>query len=227
MDHDEVMRTRMTERYLLNELEGETRDRFEEHYFHCPECALDLRAGSEFVVHTKVVLSERPEAEAEKTSARTPVSHGWFAWLRPAFAVPAFAALLAVIGFQNLVQFPRLNAVLRQPRVMPWATVTVGTWGPGSSGPAIPVEPGKGFLLFVRIPPDGSYSRYSADIYNPAGKLDSSFTIPASGSNDRWPLLVPDGNREAGDYRVAVRGVTSSGETKDLGSASFTLQTQK
>src|ERR1035441_1684537 len=41
MDHDAVVRQNMTERYLLNELDPEARDEFEEHYFDCPDCAAD------------------------------------------------------------------------------------------------------------------------------------------------------------------------------------------
>ena len=63
MDHEVVVRQKMTERYLLNELDSESRDEFEEHFFDCPECAFDVRAGSAFVEHTKNVLAEAREPE--------------------------------------------------------------------------------------------------------------------------------------------------------------------
>ena len=222
MGHDEVVRQRLAERYLLDELEGETRDEFEEHFFECSECALEMRVGSQFVVQSKAILAE-PEESGSKLTVLRPVRRDWFAWLRPAFAVPVMALLLAVVGYQNLVTYPELRSAV-QPKVTPWAAVTIGTWG--ASGPTINVQKGKGFMLFVRIPPDGAYARYVADLYNPAGKLDSSLTIPAEGSNDQWPIVVPGGNHEAGNYRISVRGILSSGENKDLGSAPFTLQIQ-
>ena len=46
MDHDEAVRTKVTERYLLNELDPELRDQFEEHLFDCQDCALDVRAAA-------------------------------------------------------------------------------------------------------------------------------------------------------------------------------------
>jgi len=49
MDHTAVVRDKMTERYLLNELDSDLRDQFEEHYFDCQECALDVSAGAQFV----------------------------------------------------------------------------------------------------------------------------------------------------------------------------------
>lgn len=236
MDHDEVVRQKLTERYLLHELNDEARGAFEEHYFECSECALDVRAGSEFVESSRIILAL--PSKTPSTARRAPdkpVGHGWFThdwfgqdffgWLRPGYAAAALALLIAVVGYQNLVTLPRLHGMLHQPQTLPWAAVAVGTWG--SSGPTVQAEPGKGFLLFVRIPPDGTYTRYIADLYNPAGGLDCSLTIPATSVQDQWPVVIPGTNRETGNYRISVRGVTPSGEVKDLGSAPFTLQTQK
>jgi hypothetical protein len=131
---------------------------------------------------------------------------------------------VAVIGYQNLVTYPKMQAAVNSPRVLPWASVNVGTWGSG--GPVIPTRPGEGFLLFVRIPPDGGYSHYVADLYNPAGKLEWSLTIPASSAQDQWPVQVPGARRTAGSYALVVRGVTAAGETKEVGRASFELQIQ-
>jgi len=226
MDHTAVVRQKMTERYLLNELDSEVRDEFEEHYFDCPECALDVSAGSQFVEHSKVVLAESSEPVLARATPRpVPVYRGWFAWLRPAFAAPALALLLAVAGYQNLVTYPRLRSELNQPQILPAVSVNMGTWG-GSDTPAI-VPAGKGLLLYVRITPDGSYTRYTAELYNPAGKSEGSFTIPAKANPNVWPVTVPGVTREAGSYTLAVRGVTATGGTKDLESTSFQLQIQR
>jgi len=217
----------MTERYLLDELDPKLRDEFEEHYFDCPDCALDVRAGTEFLVHSKDVLAESPEVSAV-SGARLdvhPARSGWFSWLRPAFAAPALALLLLVIGYQNWVMYPKLQSALKQPRVLPWASVTVGTWG--ANEPTITVAQGMGFLLFVRIPPDGTYARYMADLYDSRGKLESSVAIPVIGQQDQWPVVVPGNNRESGSYKLVIRGLAAAGESKEIGSASFTLQIQK
>ncbi len=135
-----------------------------------------------------------------------------------------FALLVAVVGYQNLVTFPRLQQALNRPQVLPWAPVNVGTWGSG--GPVITASPGQGFLLFVRIPPEGSYSHYTADLYSPAGKVEWSLTIPVAAGQDQWPVRVPGENREAGTYTLAVRGVTAAGESKEVGRTSFELKIQ-
>ena len=224
MDHDAVVRHQMTERYLLKELDPKARDEFEEHYFDCPDCAADVHAGSLFVEQSKAVLAERP-ATPGRVPAAVPAKPGLFAWLRPAFAVPLMAMLLAVVGYQNLVTYPQLTRQLNSPHVLQWAPVNVGTYG--SEGPVITTGRGQGFLLFVRIPPDGVYSSYTADLYNPAGKLEWSVAIPASSTQDQWSVQVPGANREAGSYTLAVRGVTASGESKEVGRASFDLQIEK
>jgi hypothetical protein len=227
MDHDAVAGQKMTERYLLNELDPEVRDEFEEHYFDCPECAQDMRAGSEFVEQSKRVLAERSEQTPVVKTARgsDPFGSRWFAWLRPQLAAPLLALLLVVVGYQNLVMYPKLQAALVQPRVLPWVSVAVGTWG--GATPSITVHQGSSFLMFVRIPPDGTYTKYTTDLYNPSGKVEWSLTFPANLGQDQWPVQVPGANRESGSYKIAVRGFTAAGESKNVGSVSFELQIQK
>jgi hypothetical protein len=223
MDHTTVVRTKMTERYLLAELDAEAREEFEEHFFDCPECALDVGAGAQFVADSKVVLTE---SSAPVPVRATPerVSGGWFAWLRPAFAAPALALLLVVAGYQNLVTLPRLRSDASQPQVLPSASVSVETYGGGS--PTV-VPAGKGLVLFVRTPLDGLYARYTAELHSPGGKLEGSFAIAATPGQDQWTVVIPSVPREAGIYTIAVHGITAAGESKDLGNTSFELQIQR
>jgi hypothetical protein len=232
MDHDMVVRQKMTERYLLDELDPAARDEFEEHYFDCAECALDVHAGALFVEQSKVALAESTEPSYTPllVPASVPAIPRWLTWFSPAVVVPVMVMLLMVIGYQNLVIYPQMQQALNSPQVLPWASVNVGTYG--SEGPVIATRPGEGFLLFVRIPPESGYSHYMAELYNPAGKLEWSLTIPvASGketsAQDQWPVQVPGANREAGSYTLTVRGVTAAGESRDIGLTSFELQIQK
>ena len=54
MDHDEAVRQKATERYLLDELDAEIRDQFEEHLF---DCLVILRTAS--TTSTQVVVLTR------------------------------------------------------------------------------------------------------------------------------------------------------------------------
>jgi Putative zinc-finger len=225
MDHDLVVRQKLTESYLLGELDPQMRDQFEEHFFDCPECALDVHAGALFVERSKTVLAENPV----NSSTISPQPHptlpkpGWLAWFRPAIVMPVLALLLTVIGYQNLVSYPRLEQARNNPQLLPWTQVNVGTYG--SETPAVQKRPHDGFLLFIRIPPDRDYSHYTADLYNSDGKLDSSLTIPAS-TQDQWPVQIPAANRKAGTYTLAVHGISAEGKSTEVGRASFELQIQ-
>jgi len=231
MDHEAVVRHKMTERYLLNELEPHSRDEFEEHFFDCQECALDVHSGTVLIEQSKIELAKdyKPADTPLPVTVPAPVKPGWGAWFpatfRPAIIIPVMAILLVVVAYQNLVTLPKMQLALQSPQVLPWASVNVGTYGSGET--VIKANAGQGFLLFVRIPPEGVYSQYTAELYNPAGKVEWEVTIPASSTQDQWPLQVPAANREAGSYSLAVRGVTPAGESKEIGRASFELQIQK
>lgn len=226
MDHADAMRLNATERYLLNELDKTQLEQFEEHMFDCQECALDVQSASMFLEHTKNILAEpTPQAVRPPAPASAKASSPWFAWLRPSIAVPVMAGLLFVVLFQNFVTYPQLKSALQEPQVMPWAAVNVGTWGSG--GPTVTVKQGQSFLLFVRIPPETGYERYTADLLNPSGKLEWSLTFPAAAGQDQWPMQVPGSQREPGTYTLNIRGITAAGEIKDLGRTSFDLQIQK
>jgi Putative zinc-finger len=232
MDHDMVVRQKITERYLLGELDPVARDEFEEHFFDCKECALDVHAGALFVEQSKVVLAEKPGpvAAALPPTASVPAIPRWLTWFRPTVVVPVMVILLTVVAYQNLVIYPQMQQALNSPQVLPWASVNVGTYG--SEGPVITTSPREGFLLFVRIPPESGYSHYRAELYNPGGKLEWSLTIPVASAKetatqDQWPVQVPGANREAGSYTLTIRGVTAAGESKDIGRTSFELRIQK
>jgi len=225
MDHDVAIRQKMTERYLLDELDPAAREEFEEHFFGCTVCAFDVRAGAMFVAKSKAVLAEKPAADLAPQPSTLPVAPGWFSWLRPAFAVPLMALLLAVVAYQNLVTLPRVMQKLSTPSVLPFASVNVGTYG--TSEPVVTTYAGEDFLIFVRIPPESGYSSYIGDLYDPAGKLDWSVTIPAAAAHDQWPIRIPGANRAPGSYHLAVHGIDPGGESKDLGHGSFELQIQK
>jgi anti-sigma factor RsiW len=226
MDHDMVVREKMTEKYLLKELDPEVRDEFEEHFFDCPECARDVRAGSEFVELSKIILEQKPEKASELAAVRQPEPawRGWLAWLRPAVVVPMFAMLLVVIGYQNFVEFPQLTQAVNRPQVLPAATVNLLTYGANAAPLAI--HAGEGFLLNVIIPPDHRYSAYKVDLYNPAGSLEESVPVAAS-NEDTWPIQFPGANRQSGTYKLKVHGVSSNGQDVEVGSGSFELQIQK
>src|SRR5215471_14931166 len=143
MDHEQAVRQKATERYLLNELDPGLRDEFEEHLFDCQDCALDVRAAAMFVEQSKAILAEPPAPAPVRVPFPVPAKVGWLGWLRPVFAVPVLA-LLIVIGYQNLVTLPRMTRALSSPQLLPSVMVNVATRG--GSVPVIALPRGRAFL---------------------------------------------------------------------------------
>jgi anti-sigma factor RsiW len=56
MDHNEALRIQAAVKYVLGELPPSLRNEFEEHFFECQECALDVSAAAEFVDNGRAVL---------------------------------------------------------------------------------------------------------------------------------------------------------------------------
>jgi hypothetical protein len=227
MDHSESIRLMAAEKYLLGELTPESREQFEEHFFECQECALDVRAGAAFVEQSKVVLSEPVLVSPVKAPDPAPAKLGWFAWLRPAFAAPVLAALLAVVGYQNLVTYPKLKgevAVFNRPQILASASlINANTRGAGRT--VVAARRGEPFLLFVDIPSDARFSSYVAELDGPAGNSEWSLMVPPEATKDMVPIRVPADHRRSGRYTLVVRSVDSSGgKGSEVGRYPFELQ---
>jgi hypothetical protein len=214
MDHEEAVRQKATERYLLDELDPELRDQFEEHLFDCQECALDVRAAAMFVEQSKGILAEPAVSPVVKEPVRAVAKPGWFAWLRPAFALPLLALLLGLIGYQNFVTYPKLMRAANEPQVGPWASVNVSTRGADTT--ILKAHPGEGFGLLVNFPPQDGFASYVVDLYNPAGKLEWSGPISAAPAGEDRQIYIPGRNRLPGTYTLVVHGINPAGESKEL-----------
>jgi hypothetical protein len=217
MNHSEAVEQMTSERYLLDELTPDARDAFEEHLFDCPECALDLRAGALFVREAKVQLPELVGSEARNAVAGSREKRNfWFSLLRPAFAGPAFAALLILVGYQNFVTFPALRHSANEPRVAPLAPLRSATRGGAlptftadrTHGVALPVD-------LVIEPEAAPVASYSFDLRDPQGNLAWTGSLPATaqgtGNDQSFSLTIPGGMLQSGPYTLMVTSVTAQG----------------
>src|SRR5258708_341071 len=223
MDHGEAIQQEGTEWYLVEELDPDVKDQFEEPLFDCQDCAIDLRAAAMFVEQSKIALGESQAAPVRLPAAVRP---SWLASLfRPALAVPVLAMLLAVVGYQSLVTVPHLTAQLSEPQVGPYAALNISTRGAGKT--QVTVTPGQGFNLLVTIPPDMSFSDYILELRNPAGQLKWSRKLPASSPDDTRSIFIPGAGLEQGTYVLTVNGVTATGQSTNLGDREIELQVKK
>ncbi len=225
----------VVERYLLDELLPNEREAFEEHFFDCSECAMDLRAAAAFVDEARVQLPAMMAAEV-----RTPVESAKVArtaWWRSLFATPmvmgpVFAALLVMVGYQNFVVVPELRTEAREPRMMPLIGLNGEARG---AAKVIAVDPKAGAALAVDFPEQTGYSSFAFDLYDPAGKAAWSHSVLAArdgapnGDNDaagagRLMLQIPAEGLREGAYTLAVSGVGAQGERTPLEKYGFEIR---
>jgi len=220
MDHSQAVEQMAVERYLLDELAPEAREGFEEHIFGCPECAFDLRAAAAFVDEAKVQLPALKWQGALPAWPRVDKANvkrdGWLSWLRPSFVVPAFAALLLVVGYQNLVTMPALRSEANQPRLVPLAPVHGATRGGARTTIGADRAHGVGLPIdLATLPGAPEFASYAVDLSNSEGKAIWTGTIAAAtgeGGSQRLLLAIPAGILSDGDYAVAVSGIGAQGE---------------
>ena len=219
MEHEEALRLNMTEQYLLDELSRESREGFEEHFFDCRECGEAVRAGTLFIENSSLIFSRETEAVVASTPV-TKTSSPWLAWLRPAFAAPALAVLLAFAGFQQY----EIHLASR-PSILTWIPVHLGTFG--SDDALAATAPGQGVVLLVMGASDGSYSRYSAELSGPDGRVES-LPLPAAqvAAGQSIAVQIPGTGRRSGTYTLVVRGFNAAGESKEVGRKSFEWKQQ-
>ena len=214
MNHDEAIRLKAAEKYLLGELSAELRDQYEDHYFGCAECSQDVRTGAVFIDNARDVLGSGSLAEAGAKHRPAP-SLGWrTALLRPAFAIPALALLLLVAGYQNAVTIPHLRTALSQSEVaqtLPSFSL-ISENSRGGALLAISVPAGKPFSFFVDIPPNGSYASYACEFQTESGTPELSLNISADEAKRTVQLLIPAGRLASGRHVLVVRGLDSQGK---------------
>jgi Putative zinc-finger len=217
MDHSEAVEQMTVERYLLDELTPDAREEFEEHLFDCHECAQDLRAATAFVDETKIqlpALTDNLPAPPSAGVGKPKVKRDhWLSWWRPVFAIPAFAALLLVIGYQNLVTLPALSVAASQPRLLPWFPLRGSERG--SSHLPVTADREHGVALPIDLSqPQGidTYTSFTFVLIDPQGRPLWTGSIAAPANGQPISLAIPGAMLRTGAYTVAVSGVEPHGE---------------
>lgn len=95
MEHTEAIRLQAVVKYVLGELPQAERDSFEEHYFDCGECALDVLAAAAFADNARNVFCH----EAQEVALRAAAPAGGTGLVRSKLmaAVPASVVILVVV----------------------------------------------------------------------------------------------------------------------------------
>jgi hypothetical protein len=147
--------------------------------------------------------------------APTRETGGFLNWWRPAYSFAAIALLLVTVGYQNIVQIPQLHhQTLTQAEALPsFSLVTAGSRGAaGALEVAVPAN--TPFGLYVDIPSDSSFTRYSADILTQSGVLKFSVPISTELTQNTVQLLVPGALLSEGQYDLVIHGYKADSTTK-------------
>lgn len=228
MNHEQAIQEMATERYLLDELTPELREAFEEHMFECPDCALDVRAGNVFLTEAKAQLPEiaaqapvRPQPARADAAARSQ-KPWWSIFTMPAFAAPVFAALLAVIAFQNLSTIPGLRSAATEPRIIPWSSLHADTRS--SEATVVQADRKQGAVVLIDLPQQG-YASYAVDLNDPQGKRlwTRTVTAPPAGT---LSLFIPGARLKEGSYTLNLAGISPQGERAELGLRALDIHPQ-
>ncbi len=207
MDHNEATRQQAAIKYVLGELPPLQRDAYEEHYFDCAECALDIKALTTFADTAREVL--RQERGTSVARDPLPARTGWFTWLKPIVAVPAFAALLLIIVYQNVVTIPharedassgatQLFVTSRAPKM----AVTRGSEDIAKYS----VRQGENLALKFDFTPSPSFDTYVCQLQDESGRSILQLRVPGSFTNKELNLVVPANRVKPGKYTLIFTG---------------------
>lgn len=206
MDHDEAVRLRAVVKYVLGELPQTERDSFEEHYFDCGECALDVRSAAAFADNARNVLSQ--EARQAVLQDAAAAGRWWPAWFKPIVAVPAFAVLLMALGYQSFVSVPNWkNAAMQAsaPRVLPMHSLIAAN-SRGVNSQAMLARVGEPLGLYLDVPAEPAYTSYGLRLEDPDG--GTKMLRAVSYSEAQKTVVVEFTPAKPGAYKIVVLGFT-------------------
>jgi len=212
MDHNQAIQLQAAVKYVLGELSQVQRDEYEEHYFDCAECAIDMKALATFADTAREVLRQEKANQLAKESV--PARGGWLRWLQPVVAVPAFAALLLIIGYQNTVTIPQArqdtSSSAAQLFVTSRAPKMAVTRGGSEDIAKYSVRQGQSLPLKFDFTPKRSFDAYVCQLQDESGRAVLQVRILGSFTNKELNLVVPANTVKPGKYALVFTGDPAS-----------------
>jgi hypothetical protein len=213
MDHKQAVELQLVVKYVLGELSPVQRDEYEDHYIDCPECAKDVHAAAAFADTAREVFREEARDEATAPARRRAQSR-WFAWLRPAVAVPVFAALVIVVAYQNTVTIPRATQEAAQGAGQMFTSVFSLQMANTRGGEEVRVRvhPNESFALKFDFTPAKAFNNYICELQDESGRTLVREIVPGSSRNQEAEFAVRGGLVNPGKYSLVFKGIPGSGE---------------
>ena len=158
VDHFIATKRKIADRYMLGELSPAEREKFEEHYFSCRECAEDVRDLLAISSNSKTVLFEMRDY-GERRAATSSDGRSWLQALR-SWRPQAVYAMAPALALCVLSVVTTLQSISLRSQLVPQA-VAEFTLHPDARGEE--TEIGAQLL--------GSFIVLSADVQNVQGRL--------------------------------------------------------
>jgi hypothetical protein len=215
MEHAEAIDTGAAERYTLGQMSEAERDRYEEHFFDCPDCAEEVRSASLFLENAEAAVrdSEAAKRDVEERVVVLPrASRGWKSWFWP-LPLGAAAALVLLLGgplvYLGLVKMPQLERARVEAEALqaaPWHFLSVSRSEPR----AVRVSPGQRMIGFT-LTKSGTrvHPFYSCEVRDASGRVVESNVVPAPPQGGELQIVVPTGKLQPGAHVIAVAGLES------------------
>jgi hypothetical protein len=203
MDHNETIRLQAAVKYVLGELSPVQREEYEEHYFDCAECAVDIKALATFADTTREVL--RQERASQLAKDLVPAGGGWLRWLQPVVAVPAFAALLLIIAYQNTVTLPHAREEASSGAAQLFVTSRTPKMAVVRGSEELPrfsVRPNESLPLKFDFTPAPSSDAYVCQLQDESGRTILQLRVPGSFTNKELNLVIPGNSVKPGKYTL-------------------------
>ncbi|HEY2462278.1 MAG TPA: hypothetical protein VGI16_15825 [Candidatus Acidoferrum sp.] len=215
MDHTEAVRLQAAVKYIMGELPAALREQYEEHYFDCAECALDLKTAAAFAESSRELFRQqaREEFRTQREAAIAP--RGWFGWFRPIVAVPVFAMLLAAVVFQNVVTIPnaKKSGSLSAMQLTDRPVSLANTRGEGVT--RISAAPNAPIPVDFDFTPSRPFNSYVAQLQDASGRSVAELRIPSDKANRTLHLLIGSGTVRLGSYTLLIAGDPSGNGRMD------------
>ena len=207
MEHVEAVKLNSVERYLLGELTETERDAFEAHFFECVDCAAEVRAAAAFIDNAREIMRRTPARPAIVSHERGR-RMAWLGWLQPGYALAMVVILVLAIGYQSLITIPRIkrSSAAAVAQALPTLSLTTSGTRSGTGIPEISLASQTPFGIYVDIPVQGFFTRYSCAIQSNDGKDRFDVNLRPEQVKDTVELFIPGGALRPGLYRLVIFG---------------------
>jgi hypothetical protein len=227
MDHTEAVRLQAAAKYALGELSPALMEEYEEHYFDCAECALDVKAVMAFADASCQVFREQDQ-QATSVKESEPFFDRVFGWLRPVVAVPVLAVLLLFIGYQNAVMIPaaKKHAGVATAQAFRASFTSRGAID-GNESP-VQIHEGQPFALAFNFTPSVQFANYVGQIQDESGHVLYQVNMPGGVINRAVHVAVPGGLVQPGKYKLVIAGDSAAKgqftSVNNVGSVTFVVE---